>query len=246
MGAVQRIALISDIHGNAIALREVLRSIEALGADEIVCLGDVATLGVAPGEVVDTLQRLGCRCIRGNHDDYLLDPELVDSHMGTPTIREAIEWCRQQLSSDQLEFVRRFETGIELPLGDQHRLKLYHGSPSSNTVDLWADTPADAFDQLLGPERATVMAGGHTHIQMLRQHRGALVVNPGSVGAPFREVPRGGAPTILDHAEYASIAARGGDVAVTLHRVALDRRALAQAARASANPLSSELAAAYR
>ena len=65
---VARIALISDLHGNAIALREVLRSIDEHGVDEIVCLGDVATLGVAPSEVIDTLQRLGCRCIMGNHD----------------------------------------------------------------------------------------------------------------------------------------------------------------------------------
>ena len=62
MCAVHRIALISDIHGNGIALREVLRSIEKQGVDDIVCLGDVATLGVVPGEIIDTLQRLGCPC----------------------------------------------------------------------------------------------------------------------------------------------------------------------------------------
>jgi predicted phosphodiesterase len=242
---VHRIALISDIHGNAIALREVLRSIEARGADQIVCLGDVATLGVSPGEVVDALQRLGCRCIMGNHDDYLLDPALVDSHSSPPMILEAIEWCRQQLSSEQIAFVRGFERGIELPLAAGQRLRLFHGSPSSNLVDLLADTPAETFDEQLGPDRALVMAGGHTHLQMLRQHRGVLVVNPGSVGAPFRELPTDGRPTILPHAEYASVEVEGAGVAVTLHRVALDRRALARAALESANPMRSELAAAY-
>ena len=72
-------ALISDLHGNAIALRGVLRSIRARGADRIVCLGDVATLGVAPAEVVDVLREIGCPCIMGNHDEYLLDPELTNS-----------------------------------------------------------------------------------------------------------------------------------------------------------------------
>ena len=242
---MHRIALISDIHGNAIALREVLRSIRERGADEIVCLGDVATLGVAPDEVVDALQRLGCRCIMGNHDDYVLDPGRIDSHTNSPMILDAIEWCRQQLSGDQIDFVSRFERGIELPLVGPHRLLLFHGSPSSNLVDLLAETPADAFDAQLGPERALVMAGGHTHLQMLRQHRGTLVVNPGSVGAPFRELPVSGRPTILDHAEYASVEVSGGDVTVALQRVALDRRALAKAARESANPMRAELAAAY-
>lgn len=241
-----RVALISDLHGNAIALREVLHSIERRGADQVVCLGDVATLGVAPGEVIDTLRQMRCRCIMGNHDDYVLDAKLVDDHTGPPLILEAIDWCRDQLSSEQIEFLRSFEKGIDLPLEDGVRLKLYHGSPSSNTIDLLADTPPDAFDAQLGPERAPVMAGGHTHIQMLRQHRGILVVNPGSVGAPFEELPRHGRPRILDHAEYACIEVDGGDVGVTLHRVALDSRALRSAALASTNPLRSELAASYR
>jgi predicted phosphodiesterase len=245
LASERRIALISDLHGNAIALRAALRSIEEQGADEIVCLGDVATLGVAPGEVVDTLERIGCRCITGNHDDYLFDPSLVAAHNDSPMIADAIDWCREQLSPAQLEFVRGFEAGIELPLAGDHRLRLFHGSPSSNTVDLLADTPADLFDAQLGPERATVMAGGHTHLQMLRQHRGTLVLNPGSVGAPFREHPAGGVPTVLDHAEYAMVRSRGGEIAVSLHRVALDRSALAKAALASTNPMRAAWAAAY-
>lgn len=248
MTSTHRIALISDLHGNQIALREVLRSAEACGVDEIVCLGDVATLGVAPGEVLDTLQGLGCRCILGNHDEYLLDAALIHAHTDEAKIVDAIDWCRDQLTREQIEFVAGFETGFELPLGDRHRLQLFHGSPSSNMVDLLSDTPADVFDGQLGPERASVMAGGHTHIQMLRQHRGTLVVNPGSVGAPFRAFVKnggGGPPTILDHAEYAIVEARGEDFGVVLQRVALDRSELAKATLASRNPMRSELASAY-
>ena len=40
-----RLALISDIHGNALALRAVFDDIRRTGADRIVCLGDVTTLG---------------------------------------------------------------------------------------------------------------------------------------------------------------------------------------------------------
>ncbi len=245
MGSMHRIALISDLHGNAIALREVLRSIESRGVDEIVCLGDVATLGVAPGEVIDVLQQMGCLCITGNHDEYLLDTNLSNSHNDVMLLREAIDWAREELSRDQLDFVRGFVESVELPLGAEHRLKLFHGSPSSNMVDLLSDTPSDVFDSQLGPERSLVMAGGHTHIQMLRQHRGTLVVNPGSVGAPFREFPNGGPPKILDHAEYATIEACGADVSVVLHHVALDGTELARAASESPNPMSAELAAVY-
>jgi putative phosphoesterase len=243
---VYRVALISDIHANEIALRDVLTTIERRGADEVVCLGDVATLGVEPGAVVDRLQRLGCRCIMGNHDDYILDPELLVSGRESPMIIEAIDWCRDQLSREQIDFISRFEPGFEMDLGGVHRMMLYHGSPSSNMVDLLADTPADVFDEQLGPDRAAVMVGGHSHIQMLRQHRGVWVVNPGSVGAPFEEYPHGRAPTILDHAEYADVEVRHGDIAVTLHRVALDRQELEKAALASEIPMRRQLAAAYQ
>jgi putative phosphoesterase len=246
MGNVHRIALISDIHGNEIALRHVMRSIREHGADEIVCLGDVATLGVAPREVLDMLKYQGCPCIAGNHDDYVLGGALDDGHASTEVLRDAILWCRDELSKPQLEFVRGFEEGLELALGDHHTLHVFHGSPSSNLVNLLPDTPSSELNHLLGEPRGTVMAGGHTHIQMLRQHQGRLLVNPGSVGAPFREYPVAGPPLILPHAEYAIVEARGPDINVTLHRIALDRAALARAAAASKNPLASELALAYR
>ena len=246
MSEVHRIALISDIHGNEIALLNVIRSIRAHGADEVVCLGDVATLGVAPSEVLDILRLEGCPCIAGNHDDYLLGASLEDGHAATSVLRDAILWCRDTISSPQLEFVRTFEEGLTLPLGKQHTLQLFHGSPSSNLVNLLPDTSSEELEDLLGERRSAVMAGGHTHIQMLRQHQGTLVINPGSVGAPFRAYPVAGPPIILPHAEYAIVEARGADISVMMKRVSLDRVALARAAAASKNPLASDLAQAYR
>jgi predicted phosphodiesterase len=91
-----------------------------------------------------------------------------------------------------------------------------------------------------------VLAGGHTHIQMLRQHRGMLLVNPGSVGMPFREFANGQAPCILPYAEYAIIEGNGtGAVSVQLHRVAVDKTALRNEAVASANPICRALEKQY-
>ena len=84
---------------------------------------------------------------------------------------------------------------------------------------------------------AQVMAGGHTHVQMLRQHRGTLLVNPGSVGLPFKEHVSNGPPTLLDHAEYATVEAVRGRISVTLHRVPFDKGALRDTVSSSDNPL---------
>jgi putative phosphoesterase len=241
-----RIALISDLHGNEVALRAVRRSIEQVGVDQVVCLGDTATLGPCPEFVLETLRDLGCPCILGNHDDFLLDEALIHTYTEAPVIVEAVDWCRSRLSRQDLDFVRTFQPHLEIALDGDRTLFLFHGSPRSHMEDLLATTPPEKLDGLLGEYRATVMAGGHTHIQMLRQHRGVLLVNPGSVGLPFKEYVAGRAPTLLDHAEYATVEATRLGVNVTLHRVPLDRRALHAAVEASDNPLRGMLLEQYR
>src|SRR5437763_975600 len=67
-----RIAILSDIHGNAVALRAVLADLEAFGVDQIVVAGDLVGFGPSPDEVVDLLVARGARLIRGNHEkDYV-------------------------------------------------------------------------------------------------------------------------------------------------------------------------------
>jgi putative phosphoesterase len=241
-----RVALISDLHANALALERVLADIRHTGVDRIVCLGDVATLGPDPHTVLAMLQGLGCSCILGNHDEFLLEPELIHTYTEAPIIVEAVDWCRAQLSEAELAFVRSFERSRELALGAIAKLFLFHGSPRSHMENLLATTPPEELEALLGPHRASVMAGGHTHIQMLRQHRGSLLLNPGSVGLPFKEFVAGGPPTLLPHAEYAVVEERAGVIDVSLRRVELDQRALRAAAERSDNPFRAALLAQYQ
>ena len=239
-----RVALISDLHANLIALEAVLA--DAAGVDQVVCLGDVATLGPRPREVLARLRALGGPCILGNHDEFLLDPELIHTYTEAPIIVQAVDWCRAQLSADELAFVRSFQRQRMIPLDGEATLFVFHGSPRSHMEDLLSTTPAEKLDEALAGHTATVMAGGHTHLQMLRQHRGTLLCNPGSVGMPFKEYVAGRVPTILPYAEYAIVEAERGRVRVDLRRVPLDKRALHDATLAcTGNPLSPMLAKQY-
>src|SRR5262245_59068042 len=240
-----RVALISDLHANEVALRAVRASIEKIGVDQVVCLGDVATLGPRPGFVIEALRELGCPCILGNHDEFLIDPGLIHTYTEAPVIVEAVDWCRSQLAREDLDFVRACQPRLEIELDARSNLLWFHGAPRSHMEDLLATTPPDDLDRLLSGHSAAVMAGGHTHIQMLRQHRGTLLVNPGSVGLAFEEYVSGRAPRILPHAEWACVEATRTGVNVSLHRVALDRAALRAAASGSDNPLAPMLAAEY-
>ena len=241
-----KLALISDLHGNLVALDAVLADAERLAVDRIVCLGDVATLGPRPHEVLARLRALGCACIEGNHDAFLLDAALIHSYTETPIVVDAVDWCRAQMTAGELDFVRSFRRELVVPLGGDATVCCYHGTPRSHMEDLLPSAPAAVVDELLDGRQATVMAGGHTHLQMLRQHRGTLVVNPGSVGMPFVEEPAGGAPQIMAHAEYAVVDAdSAGAVEVRLRRVPLDRRALREQAASCDFPLRDWLVAQY-
>jgi putative phosphoesterase len=195
---MMRIALVSDIHSNRIALRAALAEIRRTGVDHIVCLGDVANLGPEPNAVIEILADLGCPCIMGNHDEFLLDPTLVHTYSDLPLVVASVDWSRSRLSAVELEFIRNFQRQYEIPLGRDATLRLFHGSPRSNMENVLVDTPSDLLDEMLTGATATVMAGGHTHIQMLRQHHGTLLVNPGSVGLAFKDYDGGrGQPTVL-------------------------------------------------
>ena len=83
---------------------------------------------------------------------------------------------------------------------------------------------------MLAGRRATVMAGGHTHVQMMRQHNGVLLVNAGSVGMPFEQMPftdRG--PRVMPWAEYTIVTSENGMVSVDLRRIPVDMKAIKQA-----------------
>jgi predicted phosphodiesterase len=240
-----RIALISDLHANLLALEAVLADIRRRGVDRLLCLGDVATLGPRPKEILALLRDLGSSCILGNHDEFLFNPGLTETYTEAPIIVRAIDWARAELSTEELAFVRGFLPRLEIPVDADTTLLFFHGSPRSHMEDLLATTPPEELDRLLDGHRALLMSGGHTHLQMLRQHRGALLVNPGSVGLPFLQYVGGGPPQVMPHAEYAIVEAEHGAAGVELRRVPLSKAALARAASDSRSPFAPMLAAQY-
>lgn len=240
-----KIALISDIHGNYVALQAVLADIRKNAVEKIICLGDVATLGPEPLLIIEELQKLECSCIMGNHDEFLLNDKLIHRYTEAPIIIDAVDWCREIMSAEALDFIRTFKRSLRVSMGDEIELMLYHGSPNSNMEDILATTSADQLDKIFYGVTASVMAGGHTHIQMLRQYRGMLIINPGSVGLPFLEYVAGKPPTIMPCAEYAIVHYEGGNISVDLKRILLDKEILKKTCAKVDFPLSNMLIEQY-
>ncbi len=240
-----RLALISDLHGNAVALEAVLRRIDDDGVDAIACLGDVATLGPRPHEVI-AIVRERCRYfVKGNHDEYMESTERLHAHIDFPPVVEGVEQCRQRLSDGERAFLRSFSDRIDLDL-DGAKLLLFHGSPDENDRDLHAATPEDELARELGDGDRAVWVGGHTHVQLARTFRGGWLVNSGSVGLAFARHAAGGPPSVRPHADYALIDVEAGNASVSLRRVPLDAKELLREAQAWDSPFAATLAAHYQ
>jgi putative phosphoesterase len=238
--AFERIGILSDIHGNLVAFEAVLAALRAEGIERLVCLGDVAASGPQPREVVQRLRALRCPVVMGNADEEALNPPepAAGADEDMRRIREINRWTAAQLSADEREFVAGFSSTVTILLADGGSVLCYHGSPQSYDDMLLPTTPAEELDTLLGDAAmaATVLAGGHTHQQMLRRHHKALVINPGSVGLAFDRVPPGPGTRNPSWAEYAVLTDRAGDLRIELRRARFDGVALVAAARASGMP----------
>jgi predicted phosphodiesterase len=170
------------------------------------------------------VRSLGIRSVMGNHDDFLLNPDLIRQYMAPGIVGEAVDWCRAQLCPNDLDFIRSFQPEMEVPMGSAGKIRLFHGSPRSHMELILSTTPPDELDAMLAGRTGAVLAGGHTHVQMLRQHRGQLVINVGAVGMPFVEDFKTAAlrhepPTVMAHAEYTVLTVQGGRIEVDLRRV---------------------------
>ncbi len=178
-----RIALISDIHGNALALEAVLREIAREPVDAIWNLGDIFYGPLWPRRSWELLQPLNAVTIRGNQDRDLFEatPERV---VANATLRFDLA----ELGRAPIDWLRA------LPATQLHgEVYACHGTPDSDLVYLLEDIASGdaqlrddaAITALLGHRGERVVVCGHTHTpRALRLTDGRLVVNPGSVGLP--------------------------------------------------------------
>lgn len=232
-----RIAFISDMHGNLTALQAVIADIKNQETDQVVSLGDTVTLGPQPREVVDALRGLNGIYIRGNHDAAILEPEKAVQFEITEHLIPDLHWCREQLRSDDFEFLRSFKNTHELTFPNGVQLLAFHGSPISTTDIIQSTTPPGMLDEYFEGHTATILIGGHSHIQMHRRHGKKLIINSGSVGNAFEfAYSPGNIPRLLPWAEYALIEQSGDALRVDLRRVAFDIDALLKIVKKSGLP----------
>ena len=232
-----RVALISDIHGNAVALEAVLADLAHRRVDRVVCLGDLAAGGPQPREVIMRLGEVGCTAVRGNADGWLLDGLPPGRSEATRRLGDIVRWTRRLLAPEERTYLTALPQTLRLAIGDWTVL-CFHGSPRSDVDAVLPETPAAALELLLtDTPAASGFACGHTHLQFFRPHRHRVLVNPGSVGLPLGSLrPTEGGRSLPAWAEYALIDVDRSEVEVVFRRVPVDIDALATATEAMPHP----------
>jgi diadenosine tetraphosphatase ApaH/serine/threonine PP2A family protein phosphatase len=173
----------------------------------------------------------------GNADAWLLAPHAPESDDPVAArIAEIDFWCLEQLSTEDLSYLQTFRETVDTELAPGVELLAFHGSPRSRSEIVLATTPDEDLEPMLDGARASLLAGGHTHIQMLRRYGSSVLVNPGSVGLPFERVLATGQVLNPPWAEYALVEAADGRLRVELRRVPVEVRAIVRAARESGMP----------
>jgi predicted phosphodiesterase len=233
-----RIAVLSDVHANLVALDAVLE--DAGEVDAIWHLGDVVGYGPEPDAVVERLRQRGATGVRGNHDAAAVGGSEIEWF--NPDARRAMEWTRRAIAPATLEWLsglpeRRVEGACELVHGS-HRQPLWEYVTST-------DVARDNLD-LLEPG-VRIGLHGHTHmpvafvegsnapdrLEVVRARPGTrlelggrrALVNPGSVGQPRDGDPRASYLVWEPEAEV-----------VTWRRVAYDVAAVQHAMRDAGLP----------
>jgi len=188
---LERIAVISDVHGNVTALQAVLADIAARGITRVVNLGDVIGKGPRGSEAV-RLVREACEVsVRGNWDSYIAS-DAVHGSLG--------QWTRDELSDDDVAWLAALPGTWEFLISGR-RVRLFHASQTSELVRVRARHTDAEFrgmftnTEFTGPFRAGQAAGadatpdvvgyGDIHEPYLKARDCLTLFNAGSTGNPL-------------------------------------------------------------
>ena len=234
-----RQAVITDIHGNIDALDAVLERIGGgSSVDGILVLGDIASGGPDPCEVIERLQGLdGMVCISGNADRFVTRGVTLSWFGGRVTDENvhsvmranwACGWTQAILmNGGKLEWLEKLPPRHEIVLPDGRGVLAVHGSPQSDEKGFSEEVPDEEQRAMLEGCSADLIVAGHTHVEY---HRG---LGPTEVHV----IPSVSLPVGADKsAGFAILDLAGERIEVTVERVDYDYAAVVERARRQRHP----------
>lgn len=165
------IAIISDIHGNYEALKEVLSKTDEMKISEIFCLGDVIGYYSQVNECCDELRKRNVKCVMGNHDWYMTADSFCPR---SRSVNDCLAYQRKVISEENKNWISTFPL-----IRKEYGISMVHGG-WANPIDEYLEPTEEYFERLNGK----FFSSGHCHIQRKENFNGKIYCNPGSVGQP--------------------------------------------------------------
>ena len=229
-----RLAVLSDVHGNATALEAVRKALKKEKPDAVIVAGDLVMNGPEPAAAVDALRAMeadGATIVQGNTDVAVADfdyaaafPWFTD---GVPDAhRAAAEWAHDELGDDRLGWLRRLASERRVVL-DETMVLACHASPGSQTQGFDAQLDPSVVLERISRTDARVICCGHTHLPDVRDLGWKVIVNDGSAGYIFD-----GDPT----ASWALVEIDGATVTAEIRRTEFDALTVSNAISARGLP----------
>jgi putative phosphoesterase len=170
-----RLVVMSDVHGNVVALEAVLADIRRHAApDALVVAGDLALVGPRPAESLALLRSLDADFVMGNCDRYVVDRE-VDAQ---------VQFVLERLSDADMAFMAELPFGQQIEAAPGHELLVVHANPRNLEDPIEPDTHEALVRPLLEGVTAEIVAFGHYHVPFSRRLDPWLLVDVASVGIP--------------------------------------------------------------
>lgn len=182
---MNKIAFISDVHGNLPALQTTLSDVDAHGINNVYCLGDLVGYYCQINEVIDLIRSRRIPCILGNHDYALVNNAGIIERSKTCT--KILTRQLNYITKSNLIFLQSLpsEMMIESSYG---RIFCVHGGLNDHIDEYLSELNDDYFCNLDKAIKYVVTA--HNHIAKVSQYENIVYANPGSVGQPRDHDPR--------------------------------------------------------
>ena len=215
-----KIAVLSDIHSNIVALQAVTQHVESWGPDLVMVAGDLVNRGPRPVECLRLVQEKqrssGWRVLLGNHEEYVIKHARPAEPRSGPHFeaRRVAYWTYQQFGGD-VSALKAMPLSQRVCAPDGSEGLFTHASMRGTRDGVYTNTPDDELRQQMGKPLPGLFCVGHTHMPLLRHLNGTLVVNAGAAGLPFDGDTR---------ASYAQITWRNQRWEAAIIRVDYDHR----------------------
>lgn len=175
-----KVAVISDIHGNCVALKEVLKDAEKKNVNEYVFLGDLVNDLPFGNETLEIVRKYSNKILKGNKEQYLIEYEQNNYDWKNVQFRN-VKFMYNELTEENKDFIRKLPHKLEIEYGGV-KILFVHGSPKSVEEQLHKQKE-DLLDKYTKNLEDDALVFGHTHEKMWYDYmNNKLILNAGCCG----------------------------------------------------------------